>query len=57
MVSVEPWQMWFDGSKANDLIGIGVVIMSPQGVETTHSFKVDEITCSNNQAKYEAVIM
>ena len=49
--------MWFDGSKANGLIGIGVVIKSPQGVETTHGFRVDEITCSNNQAEYEALIM
>ena len=57
MVSVEPWQMWFDGSKANGLTGIGVVIKSPQRVKTTHGFRVDEITCSNNQVEYEALIM
>ena len=55
--NVEPWQLWFDGSKANGLVGIGVVIKSPQGIETTHGFRVDEITCSNNQAEYEALIM
>ena len=33
------------------------MIKSPQGVETTHGFGVDEITCSNNQAEYEALIM
>ena len=49
--------MWFDGSKANGLTGISVVIKSPQGIETTHGFRVDEITCSNNQAEYEALIM
>ena len=49
--------MWFDGSKAHGLIGIGVVIKSPQEVETTHGFRVDETTCSNNQAEYEALIM
>mgnify|MGYP003703457705 CR=1 FL=1 len=57
MVSIEPWQMWFDRSKANGLTRIGVVIKSPQGVETTHGFRVDEITCSNNQAEYEVLIM
>ena len=57
MASVEPWQMWFDGSKANGLIGIGIVIKSPQGTETTHGFRVDEATCSNNQAEYEALIV
>ncbi|XP_028111660.1 uncharacterized protein LOC114309968 [Camellia sinensis] len=39
------------------LVGIGVVIKSPQGVKTTHDFRVDEITCFNNQAEYEALIM
>ena len=39
LVYIEPWQMWFDGSKANGLTGIGVVIKSPQGVETTHGFQ------------------
>ena len=33
------------------------MIKSPQGVETTHGFRVDEITCSNNQAEYEALIV
>ena len=27
--SVEPWKMWFDGSKANGLTGIGIVTRSP----------------------------
>ena len=49
--------MWFDGWKVNGLTGIGVVIKSPQGVETTHGCKVDDITCSNNQADYEALIV
>ena len=57
MASVEPWQMWFDGSRANGLTGIGIVIKSPQGIETTHGFRVDETTCSNNQAEYEALIV
>ena len=57
LVNIEPWQMWLDGSKANGLTRISVVIKSPQGVETTYGFNVDEITCSNNQAEYEALIM
>ncbi|XP_028093423.1 uncharacterized protein LOC114293539 [Camellia sinensis] len=53
----EPWNMWFDGSKANGLARIGVVIKSPQGAKTTHGFRIDETTCSNNQAEYEALVM
>ncbi|XP_028069714.1 uncharacterized protein LOC114272263 [Camellia sinensis] len=56
-MDLEPWKMWFGGLNANGLVGVGVMIKSPQGTETTHGFKVDEITCSNNQAEYEALIM
>ena len=49
--------MWFDGSITNGLTGIGIVIVSPQRIETTHGFRVDKIACSNNQAEYEALIV
>ena len=29
MASVEPWQMWVDGSKTNGLTRIGIVIKYP----------------------------
>ncbi|XP_028074763.1 uncharacterized protein LOC114277118 [Camellia sinensis] len=32
-------------------------VVEPVGTETTHGFRVDEATCSNNQAEYEALIM
>lgn len=57
MVNVETWQMWFNGSKANGLVEISAVIKSPQGVETTHGFRIDEATCFNNQAEYETLVM
>ena len=34
-----------------------MVIKSPQEVETIHGFRVNEVTCSNNQVEYEALIM
>ena len=33
------------------------MIKSPLGIETTHGFRVDKITCSNNQAEYDALIV
>ncbi|XP_028101269.1 uncharacterized protein LOC114300603 [Camellia sinensis] len=53
----EPWQMWFDGSKANGLVGIGIVIKSLQGAKTRHGFRIDETTRSDDYAEYEALVM
>jgi ribonuclease HI len=51
---VRAWAMDFDGSACEDGCGIGVLLVSPQGV--MYSFSVGLPTpCTNNLAEYEAV--
>jgi ribonuclease HI len=53
-LSVHAWAMYFDRSACEDGCGIGVLLVSPQGV--TYSFSVRlPAPCTNNLAEYEAV--
>jgi ribonuclease HI len=53
-LSVCAWAMYFDESACEDGCGIGVLLVSPQGV--TYSFSVRlPAPCTNNLAEYEAV--
>jgi hypothetical protein len=53
-LSVCAWAMYFDGSACEDGCGIGVLLVSPQGV--TYSFSVRlPAPCTNNLAEYEAL--
>jgi ribonuclease HI len=54
MLSVHAWAMYFDGSACEDRCGIGILIVSSQGV--TYSFSIRlPAPCTNNLAEYEAV--
>lgn len=48
--------MFFDGSSYGAVGGAGVVFEAPQGNLLSYSFKLD-FSCSNNVAKYEALIL
>jgi hypothetical protein len=53
-LSVRARAMYFDGSACEDGCGIGILLMSPQGL--TYSFLVRlPAPCTNNLAEYEAV--
>jgi hypothetical protein len=53
-LSVRAWAMYFDGSACEDRCGIGILLVSPQGV--TYSFSIRLPTpCTDNLAEYEAV--
>jgi ribonuclease HI len=53
-LSVRAWAMYFDGSSCEDGCGIGILLVSPQGV--TYSFSIRlPAPCTNNLAEYEAV--
>jgi hypothetical protein len=53
-LSMRAWAMYFDGSACEDRCGIGILLVSPQGV--TYSFSIRLLSpCTNNLAEYEAV--
>ena len=49
------WRMHFDGSKAIDGCGAGVVLTSPKKDKLSYVLQI-HITCSNNVAEYEALV-
>jgi ribonuclease HI len=55
-VALVPWKFYFDGSKAKQGVGVGIVLESPQEVKTQLAFRVEKV-CSNNQVEYEALVL
>lgn len=56
LVNMKPWEMYFDGSRHRKGTGIGILIISPQGVPTKIKLRIDG-ECSNNKADYEALLI
>ncbi|XP_026428858.1 uncharacterized protein LOC113324784 [Papaver somniferum] len=52
----KPWKTFFDGSSYGTVGGVAVVFEASQGELLSYSFKLD-FPCSNNFAKYEALIL
>ena len=46
-VALVPWKCYFDGSRAEQGVGVGIIFESPQGVKTQLAFRVVKV-CSNN---------
>ncbi|XP_040367305.1 uncharacterized protein LOC112177605 [Rosa chinensis] len=55
-VSLQPWVLYFDGSRTDTLAGAGVVLENPTGDRFSYSFQL-EFQCTNNQAEYEDLII
>ncbi|XP_016195951.1 uncharacterized protein LOC107637006 [Arachis ipaensis] len=55
-VEVNYWKLYFDGSKHKDGAGVGILIISPEGIPSEFLFKL-KYPCSNNVAEYEALIL
>ena len=55
-VALVPWKFYFDGSRAKQGAGVGIILESPQGVKTQLAFIVEKV-CSNNQVEYEALVL
>ena len=55
-VGTKSWQLYFDGSKHKQGTGVGIFLLSPDGVPTKFRYKIRG-ECSNNEAEYEALII
>ena len=47
VLEVTPWKLFFDGSKSEQGVGIGVVLESPMGIKTQMSLRLNQ-QCSHN---------
>src|SRR3954464_7320042 len=56
-VDLKPWKLYFDGSTHKEGSGVGVLIISPDGIPTKLKYKLEGPLCSNNEAEYEALIV
>jgi ribonuclease HI len=56
LVSIHPWKLFFYGSARREGKGAGVVLISPRGAIFEQSVRL-EYFCTNNQAKYEAILL
>ncbi|XP_024156391.1 uncharacterized protein LOC112164432 [Rosa chinensis] len=55
-ISLQPWVLFFDGSRTDTLAGAGIVLENPAGDRFSYSFQLT-FQCTNNQAEYEALII
>ncbi|XP_024172319.1 uncharacterized protein LOC112178398 [Rosa chinensis] len=55
-VSLQPWVLFFDGSRTETLAGAGIVLENPAGDRFSYSFQL-EFKCTNNQAEHKALII
>ena len=55
-VSTKSWQCYFDGSKNKQGTGVGIFVLSPDGIPTRSRYKING-EFSNNEAEYEALII
>ncbi|XP_020979186.1 uncharacterized protein LOC110271887 [Arachis ipaensis] len=55
-IKVDYWKLYFDGSKHKDGAGVGILIISPEGIPLEFLFEL-KYPCSNNMAEYEALIL
>src|SRR4051812_26937318 len=50
------WTMYFDGSKRQQGVGAGIVLVSPKGTKLKYILHINFSNASNNEAEYEALI-
>ena len=50
------WKMFFDGSKRQQGVGAGVVLISPKGDKLKYVPQINFEKASNNEAEYEALL-
>ncbi|XP_024195631.1 uncharacterized protein LOC112198745 [Rosa chinensis] len=55
-IFLQPWVLFFDGSRTDTLAGAGIVLENPASDRFSYSFQLT-FQCTNNQAEYEALII
>jgi ribonuclease HI len=56
LVSIHPWNLFYDGSACREGQGVGVLLISPREAVFEQSVRL-EYFCTNNQAEYEAIML
>jgi ribonuclease HI len=49
------WRISLDGACSKSVIGVGVVLISPNKIMHPHAIRL-EFSCTNNEAQYESLI-
>lgn len=47
LLDLKPWKLMFDGSKAGERAGDGIVIIAPNGLISQFSFELDNVISGN----------
>jgi ribonuclease HI len=56
LVMIHPWKLFFDGSACREGQGVGVILISLRGAVFEQLVHL-EYVCTNNQAKYESILL
>ena len=54
-MEVHLWKVFMDGVSSAMGAGVGIVIITPDGIRMEHSFRLD-FRASNNEVEYEALL-
>jgi len=55
LLELTPWALFFDGSTCKQGGGVGILLISPQGMSFEYAIPT-KLTSTNNQAEYEATL-
>ena len=55
MLDLSSWTLFFYGSKSNDCVGTGCVLIDPKGIKMMISYWL-EFECTNNIANNKALV-
>ena len=53
---IRPWKVFVDCASNAMAAGVGIVIITPEGIQLEHSFRLG-FKASNNEAEYEALLV
>ena len=55
-IEVHPWRVFVNGASSALGARVGIVIITPEGMQIKHSFRLS-FKASNNEAEYEALLV